>query len=262
MSKSFPYCEQLLQPSTLDGNACEPWQFAFSPLARSRYVHLEHQVCLDRTGVAGSQVWSHFLQQRRQTPHVSQNRGQELVGILNAATEIRGTLRDAGGATVRFEIWQTHILQVAPESRCLVRDCLLERKQQESFPLRVCRGVNLLDFHQYSAAGQKHSCVRYWVRSLCWYEIDIRYRFTLKAEISVRYRMWKYHIGTTLCECICTSWVEPQEQNSRCSACWQRRRWIPPEPEDFAGWSSCSNFGQCWGTFLWQPGIYGKKKKH
>lgn len=49
--------------------------------------------------------------------------------------------------------WQTHVLQVAPESGRLVWDRLLERKQQEFFPLRVRRGVNLLDFHQYSAAG-------------------------------------------------------------------------------------------------------------
>lgn len=93
------------------------------------------------------------MQQRGQTPHVSQDRGQELIGILNAEELYMHKLvcRRRNSAALN---WQTHVLQVASESGRLVRDRLLEREQQESFPLRVCRGVNLLDIDQCSAAGQ------------------------------------------------------------------------------------------------------------
>lgn len=73
---------------------------------------------------------------------------------------------------------------------------------------------------------------------------------------------WDIGIRTARRECRCTSWDEPLEQISRLSACWQRRQWIPPEPEDSAGWSSCSSSGQCWEILCCQPGIYGMTKKN
>lgn len=79
--------------------------FVLLPLARPAYVHLKHKVGLNRAGVTGSHASSHLVQQRGQTPHVSQDRGQELIRILNTppekTVEPRGIYSNcgAGGST-------------------------------------------------------------------------------------------------------------------------------------------------------------------